>query len=145
MGRELLLEIRELRAGYGEVEVLRSVDLDVAPGELVALVGANGAGKSTLLKCISGLVPPAAGTIRLDHRSIAGVPPADIVRLGIAHVPEGRQVFGRLSVADNLILGAYCHRHLTRTDVAARVVPAEETVTTALRRPGERSATTAWT
>ena len=121
MGRELLLEIRELRAGYGEVEVLRSVDLDVAPGELVALVGANGAGKSTLLKCISGLVPPTAGTIRLDRRPIAGVPPADIVRLGIAHVPEGRQVFGRLSVADNLILGAYCHRHLTRADVAARV------------------------
>src|SRR5438309_4611137 len=120
MGRELLLEIRELRAGYGEVEVLRSVDLDVAPGELVALVGANGAGKSTLLKCISGLIPPTAGTIRLGGRSIAGIPPAHIVRLGIAHVPEGRQVFGRLSVADNLILGAYSARRLSRADFAAR-------------------------
>jgi branched-chain amino acid transport system ATP-binding protein len=115
------LEARGLRAGYGEVGVLKGVDLDVAPGELVALVGANGAGKSTLLKCISGLIPPTAGTIRLGGRSIAGVPPAHIVRLGIAHVPEGRQVFGRLSVADNLILGAYSHPRLTRAEFTARV------------------------
>jgi branched-chain amino acid transport system ATP-binding protein len=115
-----LLETRGLRAGYGEVEVLKGVDLGVATGELVALVGANGAGKSTLLKCISGLVLPTAGTIRLGRQSIAGVPPAHIVRLGIAHVPEGRQVFGRLSVADNLRLGAYSRR-LTRAEFAARV------------------------
>ena len=121
MERDLLLEARGLRAGYGEIEVLKGVDLDVAPGELVALVGANGAGKSTLLRCISGLVPPTAGTIRLGGRSIAGAPPAHIVRLGVAHVPEGRQIFGRQSVADNLILGAYCQWYLTRADVAARV------------------------
>jgi branched-chain amino acid transport system ATP-binding protein len=114
--------VRGLHAGYGDVEVVRGVDLDVAPGELVALVGANGAGKSTLLKCISGLVSPTSGTIRLGGQSIAGVPPARIVRLGVAHVPEGRQIFGRLSVADNLRLGAYCHlRQLAPAEVSARI------------------------
>jgi branched-chain amino acid transport system ATP-binding protein len=122
MGNDSVLEVRGLHAGYGEVEVLRGVDLDVGPGELVALVGANGAGKSTLLKCISGLVPPTSGTIRLGPRSIGGVPPARIVRLGIAHVPEGRQVFGRLSVGDNLRLGAYSQlRQLTQPEIAARI------------------------
>ena len=116
-----MLAVRGLTAGYGDVQVLRAVDLDVAPGEIVALVGANGAGKSTLLKCISGLVAPAAGTIQLDGRSIAGLPPARIVPLGIAHVPEGRQIFSRLTVADNLMLGAYSQlRRLTHADLAAR-------------------------
>ncbi len=116
-----MLAVRGLTAGYGDVQVLRGVDLDVAPGEIVALVGANGAGKSTLLKCISGLVAPAAGTIQLDGRSIAGLPPARIVRLGIAHVPEGRQIFSRLTVADNLMLGAYSQlRQFTHADLAAR-------------------------
>jgi branched-chain amino acid transport system ATP-binding protein len=110
-----------VRAGYGEVEVLKGVDLDVALGELVALVGANGAGKSTLLKCISGLVRPTAGTIRLDEQALTGMPPARIVELGVAHVPEARQIFGRLSVGDNLLLGAYSHlRHLPKAKVAER-------------------------
>lgn len=118
----LALEVRGLCAGYGEAEVLRGVDLDAAPGTLTALVGANGAGKSTLLKCISGLVPPTAGTIRLSGRSIAGLPPASIVRCGIAHVPEGRQIFGRLTVADNLRLGTYSQfRQLTRREITARI------------------------
>ena len=117
-----LLEVRGVRAGYGEVEVLRGVDLAVAPGELAALVGANGAGKSTLLKCISGLVQSTSGTIRVGGQSIAGAPPARIVRLGVAHVPEGRQIFGRLSVADNLRLGAYAHlRQLSPGGVADRI------------------------
>jgi branched-chain amino acid transport system ATP-binding protein len=115
-----MLAVRGLTAGYGNVPVLRGVDLDVAPGEIVALVSANGAGKSTLLKCISGLLTPAAGTIQLDRRSIAGRPPARIVAMGIAHVPEGRQIFSRLTVADNLMLGAYSGlRRLTRADLAA--------------------------
>jgi branched-chain amino acid transport system ATP-binding protein len=116
-----MLAVRGLTAGYGDVQVLRAVDLDVAPGEIVALVGANGAGKSTLLKCISGLLAPASGTIQVRGRSIAGLPPARIVRLGVAHVPEGRQIFSRLSVADNLMLGAYGElRHLTRAGLAQR-------------------------
>jgi branched-chain amino acid transport system ATP-binding protein len=122
MGDAPALVVRGLRAGYGGAEVLRGIDLDAAPGTLTALVGANGAGKSTLLKCISGLVPPTSGTIRLAGRSIAGLPPADIVRCGIAHVPEGRQIFGRLTVADNLRLGAYSQlRQLTPAEVAARI------------------------
>ena len=122
MGDTLVLEARGLHAGYGEVEVLRGVDVDIASGELVALIGANGVGKSTLLKCISGLLPPTSGTIRLGRQSIAGVAPARIVRLGVAHVPEGRQIFGRLSVADNLRLGAYSQlRQLTQAEVAARI------------------------
>ncbi len=120
--RDQGLELRGVHAGYGEVEVLKGVDLDVGPGELVALVGANGAGKSTLLKCISHLVPATAGTIRLGGRSIAGIPPARIVQMGIAHVPEARQVFGRLSVGDNLWLGAYAHLHaLSKAQVAERI------------------------
>jgi len=116
-----MLAVRGLTAGYGDVQVLRGVDLGVAPGEIVALVGANGAGKSTLLKCVSGVVAPAAGTIQLDGQSIAGLPPARIVRLGIAHVPEGRQIFSRLTVADNLMLGAYSQlSQLTHADLAAR-------------------------
>ena len=115
------LAVRGLRAAYGDVQVLRGLDLGVAAGEIVALVGANGAGKSTLLKCISGLVAPASGTIRLNGRSIGGLPAARIVQLGIAHVPEGRQIFGRLSVADNLMLGAYSRRRrLTPAALAAR-------------------------
>ena len=116
-----MLRARGLTAGYGDVQVLRGVDIDVAPGEIVALVGANGAGKSTLLKCISGLLAPSAGAIQLDGRPIAGLPPARIVRLGIAHVPEGRQIFSRLTVADNLMLGAYsAFPGLTREELAAR-------------------------
>ena len=116
-----MLSARGLTAGYGDVQVLRGIDIDVAPGEIVALVGANGAGKSTLLKCLSGLLAPPAGTILLDGRSIAGLPPARIVRLGIAHVPEGRQIFSRLTVADNLMLGAYSgFPRLTREQLAAR-------------------------
>ena len=118
--RGATLAVRGLYAVYGEAQVLRGIDLEVAPGEIVALVGANGAGKSTLLKCITGLVPPSAGTIHLDGRSLAGLPPAEIVRRGVAHVPEGRQIFGRLSVADNLRLGAYSNLGLTHADLAAR-------------------------
>jgi branched-chain amino acid transport system ATP-binding protein len=106
----MLLEISNLTNHYGRIQALKGIDAVVAEGELVALVGANGAGKTTLLRCISGVQPVTAGTIRFDGRDITHLPPDERISLGIAQVPEGRQVFGPLSVEDNLRLGAY-RRH----------------------------------
>src|ERR1700733_12190523 len=106
----MMLSLRGVQAGYGSATVLRGVSLDVADGETVALVGANGAGKSTLLKTISGLVRVRAGDITLQGASLANVSAPQRVRRGIAHVPEGRGVFGGLAVAENLRLGAYAVR-----------------------------------
>jgi branched-chain amino acid transport system ATP-binding protein len=102
-----MLAIAGLRSGYGKIEVLHGVDLTVARGQIVALIGANGAGKTTLLKTISGLIRPAAGTIAFAGEDIAGRPAYRIVGLGISHVPEGRAVLKRMSVLDNLRMGAY--------------------------------------
>jgi branched-chain amino acid transport system ATP-binding protein len=110
-----LLSVRGLTAGYGGLVALHGVDLDVAAGEIVAVVGANGAGKSTLLRAISGLMR-TGGTITLDGQPIGRLPPHRINRLGVALVPEGRRLFPRLSVADNLRLGAYAKRGPDRFD-----------------------------
>ena len=105
-----MLEVQGVSAGYAALPVIHGIDLNVGAGEIVTLVGANGAGKSTLVKTVSGLLRPMAGTLRFDGQSIGAVPPAGRVRLGIAHVPEGRQVFAGLTVAENLSLGAYARR-----------------------------------
>jgi len=105
-----LLEVRSLVAGYDGVAVLHDVSLEVAAGAITAVVGANGAGKTTLLRAISGIVPPSAGRVRLNGTAVERRPAHDIVRLGVAHVPEGRHVFARLTVADNLRLGGYTVR-----------------------------------
>jgi len=102
-----MLRIEGLRAGYGQVDVLRDVGLDIAAGQIVALIGANGAGKTTLLKTISGLVRPGAGTIAFEGQDIARRPAHKIVALGISHVPEGRAILKRMSVIENLRMGAY--------------------------------------
>jgi branched-chain amino acid transport system ATP-binding protein len=102
-----MLAVRDLEAGYGAVRVLRGVSLGVARGELVTLVGPNGSGKSTLLRAIAGLLAPRAGTVELDGVALHGLPPEAIARHGVAMVPEGRELFGPLSVRDNLRLGAY--------------------------------------
>jgi branched-chain amino acid transport system ATP-binding protein len=102
-----LLEVSELVARYGSVEALRGVSLEVRAGEIVALIGANGAGKSTLLRSITGLLPPVGGRVRLDGSDLTGRPPEEILRAGIALVPERRRVFGGLTVLDNLHLGGY--------------------------------------
>ena len=101
-----LLEVTGLRVSYGAVAAIKGVDLSVGSGEVVALLGANGAGKSTMLRTISGLIRPRAGRITLGSQAIHRLPPARIVRLGVAHCPEGRRVFGSLSVGENLRLGA---------------------------------------
>jgi branched-chain amino acid transport system ATP-binding protein len=102
-----MLEIRKLSTGYGGFDVVHDIDLTVNAGEIVALIGANGAGKSTLVKTISGVLAPHRGEIVLDGRRIETLQPRARVRLGIAHVPEGRQMFPGMTVAENLRLGAY--------------------------------------
>ena len=100
-----LLELGGLQARYGAAEVLKGLTLDVEDGEIVALLGANGAGKSTTLRAISGLVPHVAGVLRFGGQSLLGMGPEAIVRLGVAHVPEGRRVFPGLTVRENILLG----------------------------------------
>ncbi|MFI5368996.1 MAG: ABC transporter ATP-binding protein [Spirochaetia bacterium] len=102
-----MLIVDDIHAGYGSSEVLVGVSLEVKAGSLVALIGSNGAGKSTTLRSISGLIRPTRGRILLDGRPVQGLEASRIARLGLAHVPEGRRVFGTLSVEDNLLLGDY--------------------------------------
>ena len=101
------LAVSHLQAGYGDVQVLWDMTLEVGAGELVCLIGSNGAGKTTLMRCISGLLSAIAGGIAVDGRTMTQAQPADFVRAGIAHVPEGRRLFSAMSVRDNLLMGAY--------------------------------------
>jgi branched-chain amino acid transport system ATP-binding protein len=101
-----LLEIRDLVVRYGEIEALRGISFTVDEGQVITLLGANGAGKSTTLRAISGLAKPTAGDILFEGKSIAGLRPESIVRLGISHVPEGRRIFPGLTVKENIMLGA---------------------------------------
>ncbi len=110
MAAEPLLRVRGLTAGFAAGPVLFGIDLDVAPGELIALVGANGAGKSTLLGTLSGLVRASAGTVAFAGREITNLRPEVVVRAGVAHVPQGRRLFDTMSVEKNLRLGAYARR-----------------------------------
>jgi branched-chain amino acid transport system ATP-binding protein len=105
-----LLRLEKLHAGYGPITALRGLDLVVAPGELVCLIGANGAGKTSTLRAISGLLSPSQGRIVFDGREIHAREPAAILRAGIAHCPEGRRVFPYLTVEENLAMGAYVRR-----------------------------------
>jgi branched-chain amino acid transport system ATP-binding protein len=105
-----LLEVDDIRARYGNIEALKGVSLTVDEGEVVTLIGANGAGKSTTLRAITGLTPASAGTIRFNGREITRVAAQEIVGLGIALSPEGRHCFGRMSVRENLDMGAYRRR-----------------------------------
>ena len=107
----MLLELEDIHVHYGKVEALKGVSLDVADGEVVTIIGANGAGKSTTLNTICGVVKTRAGSITFDGRPLAGVPAHQIVKLGLAQSPEGRKIFPRLTVLENLEMGAF-----TRTD-----------------------------
>jgi branched-chain amino acid transport system ATP-binding protein len=101
-----LLEVVGLCAGYGDVPVLRGIDLSIPAGSITALIGANGAGKTTLLRAISGIIPTEAGTIHYDGQDIVGTPPQDIVRSGLVQVPEGRRLFPDMTVLENLLVGS---------------------------------------
>jgi branched-chain amino acid transport system ATP-binding protein len=120
MNERTLLEVAGLSAGYGRTDVLRDVDVRVDAGEIVSLIGSNGAGKSTLLKAIVGLVTPTSGEVRFDGQAVTGQRPEMLVAKGIALVPEGRLLFGPLSVADNLALGAYATTGGSRKAVASQ-------------------------
>ena len=102
-----MLQVENLVAGYGKVQVLHGLSMQVAPGQLVTLIGSNGAGKTTTLRALSGMIRPDSGRIMLAGKDIAGLPSYAITRRGLAHSPEGRRVFATLSVADNLVMGAF--------------------------------------
>ena len=119
---EPLLKVRGLTAGFDAGPVLFGIDLDVGPAELIALVGANGAGKSTFLGVVSGLVRASSGTITLAGEDVTNVRPEALVRKGVAHVPQGRRLFGTISVERNLLLGAYLRRDREVSDDVTRVL-----------------------
>ena len=103
----MMLRVDNLHATYGDIGVLRGISLEICPGEIVCLLGANGAGKSTLLKVISGILHPSQGDVLFEDQEITRYSPHKIVRMGLSHVPEGRQIFSRLTVLQNLLLGGY--------------------------------------
>jgi branched-chain amino acid transport system ATP-binding protein len=105
-----LLEVKDVHTFYGNIEALKGISIEVEDGECVTLIGSNGAGKSTTLRSISGLTPPRQGSIRFKEREITETPPQEIVSMGVALSPEGRHVFPRMSVQENLMLGAYLRR-----------------------------------
>lgn len=117
----MILDLRGVSAGYGSEPVLQGIELSLARGEIVTLVGANGAGKSTLVKTISGLMRPMAGEITFEGRRIDALSPAERLRLGIVHVPEGRQLFAGMTVAENLRLGAIVTGESTGAGLDARM------------------------
>ena len=103
----MMLRVNDLHAAYGDIGVLKAITLEIRTGEIVCLLGANGAGKSTLLKVISGVLHPSQGNVLFQDHEITQYSPHRIVRMGLSHVPEGRQIFSRLTVMQNLLLGGY--------------------------------------
>jgi branched-chain amino acid transport system ATP-binding protein len=117
-----MLEIRNLHAGYGSVEILRGIDLDVHAGEIVAVLGSNGVGKSTLNNNISALYRPFSGSIRFEGQEMVGLSSSEVVRRGLIHVPEGRRIFPNLNVRENLELGSLVRGKARRVQNMERVV-----------------------
>ena len=134
-----LLDIRQLKASYGEVEVLHGLDLCVSKGEFVCIIGANTAGKSTILRSISRLVPKSSGTIRFGEADLTTLASHEIPALGIAHVPEGRQIFPDMTVEENLLLGAFTARKAS--DLAARIADVLELFPRLRERYGQLAGT----
>jgi len=105
-----LLEVEDLRVAYGKIEAVKGISFSVEPGQVITLIDTNGAGKTTTLRTISGLLKPAAGVVRFDGKPITGVPAHRIVEMGLAHSPEGRHIFPRMTIQENLLLGAYLRK-----------------------------------
>jgi branched-chain amino acid transport system ATP-binding protein len=110
-----VLEVRDLRVRYGTVEAVKGLSFQVSPRAIVSLIGSNGAGKTTSLRALTGLVKPCGGEVRFENTSLSGLAPHQIVRLGIAHVPEGRRLFPKMTVQENLRLGAYLRPNKNET------------------------------
>jgi branched-chain amino acid transport system ATP-binding protein len=108
-----MLEVKDLRVSYGAVEAVKGLSFQVSERAIVSLIGANGAGKTTSLRALTGLVRPSGGEVRFENTSLIGLAPHQIVRLGIAHVPEGRRLFPKMTVLENLRMGAYLRRSKT--------------------------------
>jgi branched-chain amino acid transport system ATP-binding protein len=112
-----VLEVKDLRVHYGTVEAVKGVSFEISERAIVSLIGANGAGKTTCLRALTGLVKPSGGEVRFENTSLVGLAPHQIVRLGIAHVPEGRRLFPKMTVLENLRMGAYLRTK--RTEMAS--------------------------
>jgi branched-chain amino acid transport system ATP-binding protein len=117
-----MLEIRDLRVHYGTVEAVKNVSFHLESGEIVSLIGANGAGKSTILRALTGLVEPSSGEMRFEGRSLVGLSSHQIIRLGIGHVPEGRRLFPKMSVLENLKMGAYLQTDKGQTEATLEMI-----------------------
>ena len=136
-----MLSIDGLRSGYGKSEALHGVSMDIEAGTVVTIIGANGAGKSTLVNTVSGLVPAMSGRMSFEGRDITDLAAADIVDLGIVQVPEGRKLFGPLTVEENLELGAYRSRSVKASEIARRRAFVFELFPRLAERAGQRAAT----
>ena len=136
----LILELQALRAGYGEIQVLWGIDMVVRRGEITALIGSNGAGKTTLMRALSGLIPTQGGLYFSEGRDLTGDTAAQILAHGIVHVPEGRRLFGAMSIEDNLLMGAYS-RKASRAEIARDMERVYTTFPKLLERRDQAAAT----
>jgi len=136
----LILELQALRAGYGEIQVLWGIDMAVRRGEITALIGSNGAGKTTLMRALSGLIPMQDGHYFSEGRDLTGNTAAQILAHGIVHVPEGRRLFGAMSIEDNLLMGAYS-RKASRAEIARDMERVYTTFPKLLERRDQAAAT----
>jgi branched-chain amino acid transport system ATP-binding protein len=118
MSDQKMLELINVQSYYGHIQALKGISLEVNHGEIVTLIGSNGAGKSTTLRTISGLLSPRVGEVRLLGKKINGMPPHKVAEMGVAQSPEGRRIFPRMSVLENLQMGAFVHRKVDQSDLA---------------------------
>src|ERR1700710_138707 len=140
MADSLILELQSLRAGYGEIQVLWCIDMAVRSGEITALIGSNGAGKTTLMRALSGLIPVQSGKFFSEGADLSTASAGAILAHGIVHVPEGRRLFGAMSIEDNLLMGAYS-RQASRAEIARDLERVYTTFPKLLERRGQAAAT----